>query len=653
MPWLRRTSYGLAALTATLVLATLVFAVLVPSRATLLQLGVALLVGPATAAISVVISRRERGLLVGALLGLVGATTVHVCAKESFREWLATDHERARSFAWLEGVWSQSALLVLMAVALLLLYFPDGYLPSRRWRWVPPVIVASTLLDQVRSAFMEPIRAPLDFLAKPFPSLPAWLDLALEAAFFVMVALVFASAGSILVRYRGADRIQKQQIKWLALGGFGVVLYPPLCLIEILLLGETWWVSVAVVVTGLVGIPAAIGVAMVRHDLYDVDKAWAGAVTWALLTGGLVGIYAIGSSVVGALVGRDSAPAAAIATALCAVAFLPLRRSLQRVVDARLYPQRRAGVAAIEKLHRDVDAGAAVPETLEDALRTALRDPELRVGYRLPGRDQYVDAREQPVPASLAVRVDLAGEPIGILVPGSDGPSHELLFEVAARATTMVEVVRVRQELGWALREVEASRARLVQIGFEERRRLERDLHDGAQQRLVALGMSLRLAQRHLGDETVDVGGLMDEAVAEIGTAVAELRQIAHGLRPSALDDGLPAALSRLVRNLPMPIDMQIEEVTLPDDVATTAYFVIAEAITNAIKHAEATSIRLRVGRADGAVQVHVSDDGRGGAILGTGSVLADRVAALGGSLSVASPLGRGTTVEVALPCAS
>jgi signal transduction histidine kinase len=165
--------------------------------------------------------------------------------------------------------------------------------------------------------------------------------------------------------------------------------------------------------------------------------------------------------------------------------------------------------------------------------------------------------------------------------------------------------------------------------------------------------MQLRLAQRHLDDGTVDVDRLLDGSVAELGTAVAELRQIAHGLRPSSLDDGLPAALSNLVRSLPLTVDMDVDDAPLPDAVATTAYYVASEAITNAVKHAEATRIELRVIRRNGQLLVRVTDDGCGGARLGLRSGLADRVAALGGSLHVASPVGRGTEVEAALPCAS
>ncbi|HRI97412.1 MAG TPA: sensor histidine kinase, partial [Nocardioides sp.] len=240
--------------------------------------------------------------------------------------------------------------------------------------------------------------------------------------------------------------------------------------------------------------------------------------------------------------------------------------------------------------------------------------------------------------------------PTGVLVRGSGPASSELLREVADRCSTLVEVVRLRSEVARALRDAQDSRTRLVQIGYEERRRMERDLHDGAQQRLVSLGMQLRLAQRHLDDGTVDVDELLDQSVAELGTAVAELRQLAHGLRPGSLDDGLPAALSNLVRTLPMTVAMDVDDGPLPDAVATTAYFVASEAITNAVKHSEATRIELHVVRRDGQLLVRVTDNGCGGANLGLRSGLADRVAALGGSLRVASPVGSGTEVEAALP---
>jgi signal transduction histidine kinase len=229
--------------------------------------------------------------------------------------------------------------------------------------------------------------------------------------------------------------------------------------------------------------------------------------------------------------------------------------------------------------------------------------------------------------------------------------------EVAAASAMLVEMVRLRLELSSALREVEASRSRLQRVGDEQRRRLERDLHDGAQQRLVSLGMALRLAQRHLDDGAVDVDGLLDEAVAQLGTAVAELREIAHGLRPGCLGEGLHPALSALAESAALPIDLEVEaDRAIPDDIATTTYYVVSEAVANAVKHAHARHIQLRVVQAGGELSVRIADDGRGGAAVRPGSGLSglsDRVAAAGGTLEIHSPPSEGTTVKVLLPCAS
>jgi signal transduction histidine kinase len=164
------------------------------------------------------------------------------------------------------------------------------------------------------------------------------------------------------------------------------------------------------------------------------------------------------------------------------------------------------------------------------------------------------------------------------------------------------------------------------------------------------------VAQRQLPLGGIDVNALLDQGVAELATAIAELRQIAHGLRPTSLDDGLHAALSALTGKLPIPVHLDVGSEPLDDDVATTAYFVAAEAITNAAKYAHASAINVRVTHCSTGVEVKVQDDGIGGAEPRTGSGLtglADRVAAVGGSLLMTSPVGAGTTIEAVLPCGS
>ena len=652
MSWARRAAVGCAVLAALHMVVAVGFLTAAPNRTSWLDLAVGVVVVPATTALSVFVARRREGAPVGVLLGLLSLAVAHVVAKEVWLQWLATTDDPGR-WSWLAAVTVEDAWWILTSFGLLLLHFPDGRVPSRRWRWVPLTMVAAAVVTQIDGAVADvPFEPPLEHLHRPFGPPPVWWELFALVAFVLLLALIAACAVSLGLRFRRADLTQRQQIKWLAVAGFGMPLYPLLCLIEILVWGEASWPSAIIGLTSLVATPVAAAIAVLKHDLYDVDKALAFAVTWGLVTALVLAVYAAASSVTGLLVGRSSEVGVAVGTAAGALLLLPALRGVRRAVDARMYPLRRAALAAVDDLHHEVSSGRARPERLEAALREALRDPGLRVGYRVPGSELYLDAEGEPVLGD-GVPVQLVDEETGVLVPGSGPASIELLREVAARSATIVEVVRLRTEVARALAEAESSRARLVTAGYEERRRLERDLHDGAQQRLVSLGMALRLAQRHLDDGTVDLDGLLDQSVAELGTAVSELRQIAHGLRPASLDDGLPAALSRLTRSLPVTIELDVDPGPLPDAVATTAYYVVSEALANAVKHAEASHIVLAVSRENGQVLVRVSDNGCGGADIRRTSGLADRVAALGGSLAVTSPRGRGTDVRATLPCAS
>ena len=206
------------------------------------------------------------------------------------------------------------------------------------------------------------------------------------------------------------------------------------------------------------------------------------------------------------------------------------------------------------------------------------------------------------------------------------------------------------------LAEVEESRARVVRAGYEERRRLERDLHDGAQQRLVTLGIVLRRLQRSLPREAQILGPALGSAVDEVGRAIEDLRTIAAGVRPPRLDEGLAAALADLARAAPVPVNLDATSERLPAEVEAAAYFVVCEAVTNAVKHGSPSQVRVEAMVANGALRLVVVDDGSGGARLaeGTGLVgLADRVEAQGGTLVIESPIGAGTRIEVEIPCES
>ena len=202
------------------------------------------------------------------------------------------------------------------------------------------------------------------------------------------------------------------------------------------------------------------------------------------------------------------------------------------------------------------------------------------------------------------------------------------------------------------------SRQRIVAAADEERRRIERDLHDGAQQRLVALALELRGAQRRLGDDPdPEIERLLAASVAELQAAVGDLRELARGVHPAVLtEEGIAAALESLAARTPIPVTVDAPEGRFPGPVEAAAYFVACEALANVVKHAQASSVVIRVDAADGLLVLEVTDDGVGGASSAGGSGLrglADRVEAAGGRLKVESPVGGGTRVEAEIPCES
>jgi signal transduction histidine kinase len=211
-------------------------------------------------------------------------------------------------------------------------------------------------------------------------------------------------------------------------------------------------------------------------------------------------------------------------------------------------------------------------------------------------------------------------------------------------------------ELRARLEELRASRARLVQAGDAERRRLERDLHDGAQSRLVALAVLLRAARNRAGEDE-ELGAMLDRALEELQTSLSELRELARGIHPAILTDrGLQPALEALAARTPVPVTLDAHDERLPGPVESAAYFVVSEALANVAKYAQATRATVAVRKVNGHVTVDVTDDGVGGANAAQGSGLrglADRVAALDGTLSIESPTGRGTRLHAEIPCAA
>ena len=310
-----------------------------------------------------------------------------------------------------------------------------------------------------------------------------------------------------------------------------------------------------------------------------------------------------------------------------------------------------------------VELGEA-PESgrVRDTLVRILHDPSLRIAYRLPESGTYVDETGRPVSVDndstrAITPVERGGEPIAALVHDPAVlQDPDLLRSAVAAARLAVENERLQAEVRAQLEEVRASRARIVEAGDVERRRVERDLHDGAQQRLVTLALQLRwIHDRAAEDADPSIATSIDEVAAELRNAIDELRDLARGIHPAILtEEGLGAAVESLAERSAVPVAIERSDTgRFPEAVEATAYFVVAEALANVVKYAPDSHARIRISDADDVLEVEVSDDGAGGADvhLGTGlRGLADRVAALGGRLTVESPLGCGTIVRAEVP---
>ena len=322
----------------------------------------------------------------------------------------------------------------------------------------------------------------------------------------------------------------------------------------------------------------------------------------------------------------------------------------------------RAGAVAelVEALGRADDRR----RSLRDSISDALGDSSLSLSYWFPEKQAYVDAQGQPVdlpvPGSgrIATPIERSGAPLAVVVHDESlEEERDLVRAVGGAAALTLENERLAAELRARIEELRASRARIVQAADDERRRLERDLHDGAQQRLVALALNLKFARGSIEDDPGAARELLDDAIDELTAATAELRELARGIHPAILTDrGLDAAVNALAGRATVPVELgALPSERLPAPVESTAYFVVAEALTNVARYSQASHAEVAIDRANGTLVVEIRDDGVGGADPRRGSGLrglADRVAAVDGRLVVTSEPGAGTVVHAEIPCA-
>jgi signal transduction histidine kinase len=407
---------------------------------------------------------------------------------------------------------------------------------------------------------------------------------------------------------------------------------------------------------GIVVVLIAVAAVVVARRWRTASRSQRGALAPVYVAGGLVlALYAIWSLT--GIAGADPdlqenlERARVVALALVPFAFL-----------AGLLRSRVAGAAAVSALVASLGDAGGRRGRLREALADALGDPSLELAFWLPERGGWVDEAGAAVAlpgdgsARTCTTIEHEGRPLATIVHDvSLAEQSDLVRAVGGAASLALENERLDAELRANLHELRASRARIVESADAARRRIERDLHDGAQQQLVAILLALRMTRSRVESDPHAAAEMIDATIGDLTDAIDNLRELARGIHPAVLSDrGLGPAVDALAGRLTMPVEIgAMPAERLPEKVEVAAYFVVAEALTNVARYADATHARIDVTRDDGHVTVAIADDGVGGADPANGSGLrglADRVAALDGRLEVDSETGRGTTVRAVIP---
>jgi signal transduction histidine kinase len=592
--------------------------------------------------------------------GVYGLTVSHLPAADwvlSFTEWL-----------WIPPIGLMGTFALLL--------FPDGHLPSPRWRWFAWLSATVLVLSSLAILLGQGGLADAGF-----PNVQNRFGVPSVSFLFVALLLfpfcIVGSAASLVVRFRRSRGLERQQLKLLAIGAAAVaVAYLIIMLLSIVPAfsgtgsNETpGWLGVAqtLVVFSFALIPLAIGVAILRHGLYEIDLIIRKTVRYAVLVALLVAILVGALLVLGALaVGsggglRDNSVALVAIGAAIGLAFSPLRRLAARIADRLVFGNRSNPYEVLSEFSGRVgDAYAA-----EDVLPRMAQVLGMGIGaqsaavWLVSGGELHPAAvwpADADPPDDALVDVEDRGERLGALsvaMPPTEplsGARENLMHDLASQAGLVLRNVLLIEEL-------RSSRRRLVAAQDDERRKIERNLHDGAQQQLVALAVQLKLVRTLVERDPAKAGALLDTLQGAATDALEDLRDLARGIYPPLLaDKGLATALEAQARKAVVPVTVEADGVgRFPADVESAVYFSCLEALQNIGKYAEANAATIRLSDGSGELRFEIRDDGRGfdpsAMTYGTGlQGIADRLAALGGELIVTSAPGDGTAVAGRLP---
>ncbi len=569
----------------------------------------------------------------------------------------------------------------LLPIPMLLAVFPTGRVPSRRWRWFPPALIVGFGLLAVGSILKA---GPLDVNPGVQPQNPTGIPSITGAAGAILaisgiatLVLSLLSVVILIVRFRVSRGEERQQLRWLAsVAGLSIVALAAAFATSVGLgPGETTFLNNAAWLVLLLalgwGVPAAIGIALLRYRLWDLDvvvrKTVVAAIVVVLITSlALVALTVVGTAFVGPV--SDSSPSFLLAGIAVGLAFWPLRRLAKRISDRVVYGGRATPYDVLTEFSDRMSETYSTEDVLPRmAAIVADGTRAERVGiWVLVGREMQPAAAWPPESAddntpAIALgdgsfEVRHQGELLGAItvsMPAADpmNPSKEkLIRDLASQAGLVLRNVRLIEEL-------RASRRRIVSTQDERAKTLERNIHDGAQQQLVALAVKLRLAEGTARKDPERTALMLSDLQSEANEALENLRDLARGIYPPLLaDKGLPAALEAQARKSPVPVDVRADGVDrYPPEVESAIYFCTLEALQNIAKYAGASLASVELSQEDGHLTFRVSDDGRGfdatTRSYGTGlQGMADRLDSIGGTLEVNSSPGGGTTIVGRVP---
>jgi signal transduction histidine kinase len=571
-------------------------------------------------------------------------------------------------------------LAALWPIPMLLAVFPTGHVPSRRWRWYPPALATAFALAAI-GTILRVGTVDISTGVQPpnptgVPSVGGVVDAIMPIGGIVTLVLSLFSVAILIVRFRGSRGEERQQLRWLAAVAALSLLVFAIALVTSSNPQNTSFVSDAAFFIFLLciafGVPGAIAIALLRYRLWDLDvvvrKTVVAAIVVVLITTlALVALTFVGAAFVGPV--SDSSPSFLLAGIAVGLAFWPLRKVAKRISDRVVYGGRATPYDVLTEFSGRMSETYSTDDVLPRmAAIVAAGTRAERVGIWLlvggkmqPAASWPPESADENTPAATALgegsfEVRHQGELLGAITVSMRAadpmnPSKEkLIRDLAAQAGLVLRNVRLIEEL-------RASRRRIVTTQDERAKALERNIHDGAQQQLVALAVKLRLAEGFARTDPERTASVLSDLQAEANDALENLRDLARGIYPPLLADrGLPAALEAQARKSPVPVDVQARGVDrYPQEIESAVYFSCLEALQNIAKYAGASSASVELAHEDGHLTFRVTDDGRGfdatTRTYGTGlQGMADRLDSIGGTLEVDSTPGRGTTVAGRIP---